>query len=166
MKNHLLFLLLFSFVFSSAQVQKNNRSSLTIEKIMQDENKWIGASPENITWGEQSKHIYFEWNPDKDTLSSLYSYNVKTKTTEKVSMEEKRKLAGRNSDFNSAKTKKVSVRNGNLFLLDIEKGTEKKLTDWFERISSPMFVLNDTEISFVKENNLFCINPESGLIVK
>ena len=151
-------------IFASAQIQKNNKSSLTIEKIMQDPDKWIGASPENITWGEHSNNILFEWNPVKDTLSSLYYYNVKTKKTEKVSIEEKRKLAGRNSDYNSAKTKKVYITNSNLFLLDIEKGTEKQLTDWLERISSPTFVLNDTEISFVKDNNLFCINPESGLI--
>lgn len=26
------------------------------------------------------------------------------------------------------------------------------------------FVLNDTEISFLKDNNLFCINPATGLI--
>ena len=164
MKNLIFSLLLLFTIQISAQIQKNNKSSLTIEKIMQDPDKWIGASPENITWGEHSNNILFEWNPVKDTLSSLYYYNVKTKKTEKVSIEEKRKLAGRNSDYNSAKTKKVYITNSNLFLLDIEKGTEKQLTDWLERISSPTFVLNDTEISFVKDNNLFCINPESGLI--
>lgn len=164
MKKGILFFFLFTTIFASAQIQKNNKSALTIEQIMQDADKWIGTSPANIFWGEQSNFIYFEWNPEKDTLSSPYSYNLKTKETAKVSVEEKQKLPGRNSDYNSAKTQKAYVSNGNLFLLNIEKGTTKQLTDWLERISSPKFVLHDSEISFVKDNNLYCINPQTGLI--
>jgi len=164
MKNQLFFLLLFSFFIGSAQIEKDNKSALTIEQIMQDPDKWIGASPENISWGQQSKNIYFEWNPERDTLSSLYSYNLKTGKIDKASVEEKRKLTGRNSAYNSTKTKKVYVSNGNLFLIDIEKETEKQLTDWFERTSSPKFVLGEKEVSFMKDNNLFCLNPETGLI--
>jgi dipeptidyl aminopeptidase/acylaminoacyl peptidase len=164
MKKLFLFLLISNAVFASAQIQRNNKSALTIGQIMQNPDKWIGTSPTNIVWGEQNDHIYFNWNPEKDTLSSLYSYNLKTKKTAKVSVEEKQKLPGRNSDYNSAKTQKAYVRNGNLFLLNIEKGTTKQLTDWLERISSPKFVLNDSEISFVKDDNLYCINPQTGLI--
>lgn len=131
---------------------------------MQDPVKWIGTAPDNISWDEQSINIYFDWNPEKDTLSSLYSYKLKTGEIEKTSMEVKQGLPGRNSGYNAAKTKKVYIKNGNLFLLNIEKNTTKQLTNWLERISSPKFVLNDTEISFLKDNNLFCINPESGLI--
>ncbi|GAB1453361.1 hypothetical protein MASR2M47_34170 [Draconibacterium sp.] len=154
MKKLFLFLLISNAVFASAQIQRNNKSALTIGQIMQNPDKWIGTSPTNIIWGEQNDHIYFNWNPEKDTLSSLYSYNLKTKKTAKVSVEEKQKLPGRNSDYNSAKNQKAYVRNGNLFLLNIEKGTTKQLTDWLERISSPKFVLNDSEISFVKDDNL------------
>ncbi len=164
MKKYFLFLFLFPTVFVSAQIQKNNKSALTIEKIMQEPANWIGTSPENISWDEQSNTIYFDWNPEKDTLSSLFSYSLKTGKIIKTPIEEKRKLAGRNSAYNSAKTKKVYVSNGNLFLFDIEKNTTKQLTDWLERISSPKFVLHDTEISFLKDNNLFCINTETGLI--
>ncbi|MDO8951843.1 MAG: hypothetical protein Q7U86_04410, partial [Draconibacterium sp.] len=131
---------------------------------MQDPGKWIGTSPENIIWGEQSTRIYFDWNPEKDTLSSLYSYNLKTKKTEKVTVEEKMKLPGSTGDYNAGKTKKVFVRDGNLIVCDIQKGTEKQLTNWLERASSPRFVLNDSEISFIKANNLFTIHPETGLI--
>ena len=151
-------------IFAIAQIQKNNKSVLTIEQIMQDPAKWIGTSPENIVWSEQSGKIYFDWNPEKDTLSSLYSFDLKSKNTEKVAIAEKQKLAGRGSDYNHDKTKKVFVRNGNIFLLNIADGTEKQLTAWFGYVSSPKFVLSDTEISFLKDNNLFCINPATGLI--
>lgn len=65
---NLLFVVFIIFTSSAfSQVQKNNKSSLTIEQIMQSPDKWIGTSPENISWNEQSSKIYFEWNPDKDT---------------------------------------------------------------------------------------------------
>lgn len=164
MKKHIIFLFLFSAIFVSAQIQKNNKSALTIEKIMQDPAKWIGTSPDNILWDEQGSNIFFDWNPEKDTLSSLYSYKLKTGEIAKTSMEVKQSLPGKNSDYNTAKTKKVYIKNGNLFLLNIEKHTIQQLTNWLEHVSSPKFVLHDSEISFLKNNNLFCINPENGFI--
>jgi hypothetical protein len=164
MKKLLLLFLITNTFFVSAQIQKNNKSDLTIEKIMQDPKTWIGTSPDNIVWGEQNDRVFFDWNPEQDTLSSLYSYNLKTKETTKVQVEEKVKLPVGSGDYNSGKAKKVFVRNGNLILLDIKSGTEKQLTNWLERASSPKFVLNDSEISFLKSNNLFTINTETGLI--
>jgi dipeptidyl aminopeptidase/acylaminoacyl peptidase len=58
----------------------------------------------------------------------------------------------------------VVVRNGNLFLLDLKKNTKKQLTNWLERASSAQFALNDTHISFLKDQNLFVLNLETGLI--
>ncbi len=164
MKKIILLFLITVSIATSAQIQKNNKSVLTIEQIMQNHAKWIGTSPENIVWSEQSGKIYFDWNPEKDTLSWLYSYDLKSKKTEKVAIAEKQKLGGRGSDYNSDNTKKVFVRNGNIFLLNVADGTEKQLTAWFGYVSSPKFVINDTEISFLKDNNLFCINPATGLI--
>ena len=79
MKNQLLVLLLFSFFIGTAQIQKNNKSSLTIEIIMQSPDKWIGTSPDDISWDEKSVNIYFDWNPEQDTLASKYAYNLKSK---------------------------------------------------------------------------------------
>jgi len=161
-------LLLFIFVVNAfctyAQIQKNNKSALTIEKIMQDPGHWIGTLPEQISWDENSSGIYFNWNPEMDTLPSLYSYNLKSKKTEKVSLKEKQNLPGRVSDYNSDRTKKAVIKNGNLFLLDLKKGTEKQLTDWLQQISDPRFVLNDSQISFMLDQNLFLLNPETGII--
>ena len=36
--------------------------SLTVEKIMQDP-KWIGTSPSAITWGTDSKAVFFQLEP-------------------------------------------------------------------------------------------------------
>ncbi len=163
--NKLLIILFVFAVFSvQAQIEHNNKSVLTIEKIMQDPDKWIGILPEQIAWKENSKTIYFEWNPEQDTLSSLYAYSLKTKKIEKVLLEKKRDLPEQQADYNTDKTKKVFSKNGNLFIRDTKKGTTKQLTDWLQDAQSPEFALNDTHISFRFDRNLFLLNLETGLI--
>ncbi|HPF52978.1 MAG TPA: prolyl oligopeptidase family serine peptidase [Draconibacterium sp.] len=164
MKKLLTIILVTSVFGAFAQIEKNNKSPLTIEQIMQDESQWIGTSPSGISWSESGTKIYFDWNPDRDTLSSLYAYSLDTKKIEKVSLAEKQSLPGRFADYNNDHTKKVFIRNGNIVLQDLKKGTEKQLTDWLDRVSSPEFVLNDSQVAFTKNNNLFTINPENGLI--
>lgn len=164
MKKQLIFILLFCAVFASAQIQRNNKSALTIEKIMQDPGQWIGTSPSGIFWGENGKNIYFEWNPDRDTLASLYSYSLESKQIGKVPLGTKLKLPANGGAYNSAKTKKVYIRNGNVFLFDLKSGTERQLTNWLESAGSPTFVLNGSQVSFKMDENLFTIDLETGLI--
>ncbi|MCG6188699.1 S9 family peptidase [Maribellus maritimus] len=164
MKKLLLFIIILGALSVQAQIQKNNKSVLTIEKIMQNPDHWIGTLPERISWDDNSSKIYFNWNPGMDTLSSLYAYNLKSRKTEKVSLEEQQNLPGRFSDYNSDNTKKVAIKNGNLYLFDLKKRTEKQLTDWLKRISDPQFVLDDSHISFLLDQNLFLLNLETGVI--
>ena len=64
-------------------------AQLTVEKIMQDPIKWIGTSPSNIYWSEDSKTIYFSWNPDKNKGDSLYKISLTDKKPVKVSPDER-----------------------------------------------------------------------------
>ena len=156
------FFILFTFSGFS-QVSQLNKSSLSIKTIMQDPAKWIGTSPSDISWSEDGAKIYFQWNPELDTLESLYAYDLSTEEIAKVSLDEKKTLPGRRSNYNSDKSKKVYTRNGNLFLLDCKSGKEKQLTAWLERASSPEFVLGDSKIAFVKDNNLVILESTSPI---
>lgn len=80
-------LLLSTIVFS----QNNNQSTLTIDQIMQAE-KFVGVSPSGIFWSEDSKTIYFNWNPDLELIKSLYKYELSSKKTSKVSITEEKSL--------------------------------------------------------------------------
>ncbi len=164
MKKLIVIVLVFCAITGFSQIQKNNKSALTIEQIMQNPDKWIGTSPSGIFWDESGENIYFNWNPERDTLSSLYSYSTKTKKIEKVSVETKINLPGKYGSYNSEKTQKVYTRNGNIYILDIKNEVEKQLTDWIGRASSPRFVLSNSQISFTKDKNLFLINPETRFI--
>jgi len=158
------FILICSSLGGFSQIQKNNKSVLTIEKIMQNPDKWIGTLPENISWSDDSKTIYFNWNPEQDTLSSLHAYSASTKNITKVSIEEKQKLPSDEGEYKLDYSAKVFIRNGNLFLLDLKKGTEKQLTDWLGRASQVRFTVDQQNISFVFNQNLYLLNLGSGLM--
>src|SRR5690554_7900118 len=85
----------------TAQVMAQGQSSLTVEKIMQDP-KWIGTAPDGIFWDLQSKHIYFNWNPESEDLPSLYRISPdKPELIEKVSPQEQQGLIRQHVDRKS-----------------------------------------------------------------
>jgi len=51
-------------IFAPAFAWSQAITELSVEKIMRDP-KWIGVSPSNVFWGEDSKQAYFQWNPEK-----------------------------------------------------------------------------------------------------
>ena len=159
------FLLLFAFIFTCisthAQNTGTNNSKLTIEKIMQDP-KWIGTSPGNINWSEDSKFIYFIWNPDKEINESLYKVSVNGGKPQKVKPEEKRDLPSRYGNYNKAKTKKIYTKNGDMFLLDIQSGDILQITNTSNPINSASFSYNEDKIIYTSNNNIFFWDIETG----
>ena len=75
-------LLLLLFVTSTAWGQQLNE--LTVEKIMRNP-KWMGVSPSDVSWSEDSKTIYFNWNPTHAAGDSLYAITLSNKVPAKVS---------------------------------------------------------------------------------
>ena len=145
--------------------QENNKSALTIDQIMQAE-KFVGYSPTNIFWSADSKTVYFDWNPDMKPIRSLYKYSVATKKISPVSADEEMQLnQSYDEDFLADKSKKVFVKNGDIFLYDANTNTTKNLvTTYSERESNVQFSQNEQEIIFNKDNNLFTLNLINGSI--
>ena len=71
------FLLFFTLQIFAQNVE--NKSVLTIAQIMQGE-KFIGYSPTNISWSDDSKTVYFDWNPDDELLRSKYKITENIRT--------------------------------------------------------------------------------------
>lgn len=146
-----------------AFAQPQNHRPLTIEKIMQDPEKWIGTEPDRIFWNEASDVVYFDWNPEQDTLPSRYCFSLKNGITAKVPAAEKARLPEERGIYDAGFGRKVEVRNGNLFWIDLKKGRERQLTDFAGRVSQPAFTACG-KVSFVYHQNLFWVDPETGLI--
>lgn len=136
---------------------------LTVDKIMADP-KWIGVSPANLFWGEDSKTIYFSWNPEKTKGDSLYAATFTDKKPFKVSPQIRRQLPAANGVYNKARTLKIYLKNGDIFLLDTKTQTTRQITNTLEVENSAAFSGNEQKILFVKANNLFSFSINSGEI--
>jgi dipeptidyl aminopeptidase/acylaminoacyl peptidase len=156
MKIKLFSLLFLSFFGAFAQ------SKLTVDKIMQDP-KWIGTSPSNVSWSEDSKSIYFNWNPEKNLGDSLYSYNLQSQKIEKLSSKKRENLSQAGS-YSYDQTMKVFVKEGDIYIHFLRTDYIKRLTQTVDIESSPEFSLDNQTIIFRKGQNLFAQNITDGFV--
>lgn len=159
MKKH--FILLSVLLYSIA-----TQAQLTIEKIMQEPYKWIGTSPSNIFWSEDSKTIYFSWNPDKNKGDSLYKIVLPNKTPVKVLPKERRALPAQTGTYNRDHSLKIYEKQGELYLLYCKTLRIKQLTNTVERESNPYFNGDETKVIFSRAGNLFSLNLADGLLAQ
>jgi dipeptidyl aminopeptidase/acylaminoacyl peptidase len=151
MKKLITLLLIVNTVAAFAQ----KLDTLTVEKIMRDP-KWIGISPSNIRWSDDSKKIYFKWNPGHDEADALYAIATGNTSPQKVSMAEQRGLTG-DGEWNKNHTQKVFEKNGDVFLADIKTGKVTQLTNTEQREDDPIFSGDEHDIIFKQNNNLFAL---------
>lgn len=154
-------LILFLIPISLFGQQLANRSALTIEQIMKGE-EFVGFLPENPFWSEDGKTLYFTWNPTMDTLRSLYKIGLNDAKPLKVSVEEQKNLPTANGIYNKARTKKLYVKNGDLYLLDIANNQTIQITNTLDNEGNPQFSADEKSVIFALNGNLFTWNVESG----
>jgi dipeptidyl aminopeptidase/acylaminoacyl peptidase len=134
---------------------------LTVEKIMRDP-KWIGVSPTAVSWSEDSKLVYFNWNPENNEGDSLYSVSITGKSPQKVSASIRRALPAAGDEYNKSHTKKVYEKNGDIYLFDIATGKTTALTQTVEREFAPAFSFNDKKILFLYDANVYSYDLTTG----
>lgn len=154
-------LALFLFTCSS---QAQTLAPLTVEKIMRDPKMWIGTSASDVSWSEDSKTIYFNWNPDKNPGDSLYRYDLATKKISKVEAGERRALPPKSGVYNKSKALKLYEKNGDIFLINSTDFGIRQLTQTVERESNPSFSGDESAVVFIRGNNIFSISLANGLL--
>ena len=142
------------------QGQVRNQSTLTIDRIMQGED-FVGYLPEKIAWSEDSKLIYFDWNPDMDTLRSTYQVDLDTRETRKLAIEELRTKSER-GEYTRDYNRKVYENNGDLFLMDLSDFSTRQITSTLRKESNPRFSGDGKSVVYREGNNLYAWNIEDG----
>ena len=130
-----------------------NKSTLSIPQIMQGE-KFVGYSPAAIRWSEDSKTIYFSWNPNQDTLRSWHKVGLKGGEPAALSVEEELALPV-NGKYTGDRNKKVFTRNGDLYLHDFTTGTTQQLTNTVSRESNPTFSADEQSLYYQSGGNVY-----------
>lgn len=136
--------------------------TLTVEKIMQDP-KWIGSSPSNIFWQYNSRQLYFDWNPDQQLSDSGYRYLLNSAAPEKAPYKDMRlQEAISNGTWNKPHTQITYAFRGDIYWLDVKTNKTTRITQTEETESNPRFIKNDTWIVYLRNQNLFGWNMQTG----
>jgi len=157
MKKALTFLLLISCSYAFAQ----KLDKLTVEKIMRDP-KWMGISPSNISWSNDSKKIYFDWNPEGADHDALYVISPLDPKPTKVGIDERKAMLPTNGPWNKAHTEKLYEKNGDIYIFDLKTGTSTALTSTTDRESNPAFSADESKVLFIRADNLYSIKLNGG----
>lgn len=150
------------------------RPQLTVETIMQDPKHWAGTSPSNPFWSDDSRTLYFNWNPARSSPArsdSLYKVTFTTgrgktlvaSSPAKVGPAERRALPAAIGPYNRARTQRLFERQGDLFLLDAASGKVRQLTNTVDAETDPLFTGDEQGVVFRRSgSNLFSINLQTG----
>lgn len=155
---------LLTLVFSATTLlsyAQERTSDLSIPQIMQGE-KFVGYLPENIRWSADSRTVYFSWNPDQDTLRSLYKITLDDRTPQQVSLAAQREMPATDGVYNEDRSLMVYEKYGDIFLLNIADQLVSQITNTIERESGPEFSGDAQKIVFTRENNLFAWDINEG----
>lgn len=149
--------------FSS--LAQNAKSSLTIEKIMQG-TQFTGTSPSEISWSEDSRFIYFQWNPEKNRADSLYKVTAMGDKITKVNRPEAEALPTQNGRYNRTYTLKVYEKEGDLYLFDLKTNQTRQLTKTLEAETNPVFSGGEQQVIFTQNSNLFSLHLSTGQLAQ
>lgn len=138
---------------------------LTVEKIMRDP-KWIGISPSNIRWSDDSKKIYFKWNPENTERDGLFVVTPTDLKPQRVSLTEQQALVPEYGSWNKKHTLKVFEKDGDIWLSDLKTGKIQQLTRTADSESDPSFSGDESKVIFMRGDNLFALKLNGGELVQ
>ena len=151
------FLAAFLLLSAAAQAQ------LTVDYIMKDP-KWIGTSPTNVFWAQDSKSVFFGWNPTAQVADSNYRFALGSTEPVKAGYQETLKAGAiANGIYNSTNTQMVYTNRGDLFLVDLKTGATTRITQTDDFESNPKFVGNNEWVVYNKNQNLYGWNTKTGI---
>lgn len=141
------------FLLSATFVQAQQLGQLTVQKIMRDP-KWMGVAPTNFRWSEDSKTLFFNWNPENKEKDQPFKVSVLTNKPAVAEETAAEKAVGASYIYNRDKTLALSEKGGDLYVNNFKRKTQTRLTNTVERESGAYFLYNN-DIVFTRADNLF-----------
>jgi dipeptidyl aminopeptidase/acylaminoacyl peptidase len=148
-----------------SQVQPPTRGWLTVDTIMR-ESSWMGTSPRILGWSDNGEFLFFSWRQKGDAEDSVYALGAKGGAPRRATMEERKRLAGFSTAISKDRTRKLYVRGGDIFLVDIPGHKELQLTSNTTPESNPRFSFDEQKVVFERMGNLFVHNLTTGAEVQ
>ena len=159
-----MFFLLLIF-FSVKGICQSKIDSLTVDLIMRDP-KWIGTSPSNPYWSH-SGYLFFNWNPDIKTSDSIYFISPTNLTPQKASHSMQQKNVSEDAlIYNTYRSAYTYALDGDIYFGDVKTKKEKSVTQTIDVENNPVFIMNNSMIAFVRNQNVYAWDIVSGTTIQ
>lgn len=152
----------------SAQ-QAPSTFDFSIKNIMRGPELY-GRVPSDIRWSADSKWIYFNWvEPGTDWRETPKRYRVRAVPGSKPERVTPAQFdsagATATQGDRSGNGRYMAVEyGGDVYVTDMVRGTTRRLTQTNARESSPVFSTDASKVFFIRENNVYSINLNDGLL--
>jgi dipeptidyl aminopeptidase/acylaminoacyl peptidase len=135
---------------------------LTVEKIMSDP-RWMGSSPSNTQWSENSQQLYFRWNPNGDAADSLYYISLTDKKPVKATPTQTQEWMNTgNYIYTADRNAYVYAKEGDVFFVDIKKKITLRITSTTDAEAGPRFSFNESKVVYSRNQNLYAWDIATG----
>ncbi len=164
------FLLVLALILVAPLGAQSSRSfDFSIANIMRGP-ELVGRVPERIRWTPDSKWIYFYWlPPGTDWREPLRPFRVraiagaKPESVSLAHMDSVGPLLEPGSPSPDRRFRAVAYE-GDIYVVDTRSSTARRLTATLARESDPQFGADGRHVYFVRDDNIFAIDLETGLL--
>jgi len=139
---------------------------LTVDSIMRGP-RLVGYSPAGVYWSQDSQRVYFRWkSPDEPRLKemSLYVVNRDGTGLRRLSDDEARQAPPATGELSIDKTMTVFTDEGDIFIYDHTKNQRRQVTRTTDAETNPHFTFDQKRIYFTRQNNLYVMSLDGGLL--
>jgi len=159
-------LVIFALVFSAPAQEKTR---LTFDQIFKNaEPKLIKSLPNIIGWADEVNYLEMK-KKEGDKANKVYAINA-VSGEEKVyrDLEQYAALVDSGiavaspSSFNEAYTRLIYIKKNDLYFLDTQTKTFKRLTQTAAEEKNPTLSPDGNFVAFTRDNNLFAIDVNAG----
>ena len=154
-----------------AKLAQSTAFDFSIENIMRGPEIY-GRPPERVSWTPDSRWIYFYWNPPgTDWREDVKPYRVRAQAGAKPEevapavMDSVGPLLQEGSESRDHRLRAVSYR-GDVYMVDVRSSTARRLTNTRTTESEPRISADGRTIFFVRDDNVFSLDPASGALVQ
>ena len=142
------------------------RFELTVDNIMRGPDL-VGYPPTGLRWSADSQKLFFEWRKPGETEPSTYVVGRDGGDPRKLSDDESKTAPSANGRWDKAHRRILFVDGGDVVLVDSARGIRRQITRTTGAESNPRWAHNDTQITYVRDGNLFVLplDPSAGGIV-
>ncbi len=139
---------------------------LTVPFIMQGP-ELVGTSPRDMAWSPDGKTLYFVWKRPGKENQGLFRVGRGGGDPERVSEAEAQRIRPRlRATFSEDRRFAAYADGGDLYLLDVRSGRERLVVSFSGSLSSIQISPDAQSVYFVREDNLFRVDAETGATVQ